>query len=75
MIGEFGVGGPGTTDVKALVSHAKSMGWPVLGWAWNGDDTALKMNMVAPSWQRNVYTPGKIAGNSDPEAGSPEIVS
>ncbi|HEY4846743.1 MAG TPA: hypothetical protein VIH87_02845 [Methylocella sp.] len=57
MIGEFGVGGPGMTDVKALVSHAKSIGWPVLGWAWNGDDTALKMNMVAPSWQRNVYTP------------------
>lgn len=48
IIGEFGGGGKGKADWSAIVAHAKSLGWPVLGWAWNGDGG--DMNMVAPSW-------------------------
>ena len=48
IIGEFGPGGSGKADWAGIVAHAKKKGWPVLGWAWNGDGGG--MNMVAPSW-------------------------
>lgn len=48
MLGEFGGEGSGKADWSAIVAHAKSRGWPVLGWAWNGDGGG--MNMVAPPW-------------------------
>jgi mannan endo-1,4-beta-mannosidase len=49
MIGEFGEGqGEGDTNVGELISYAKSLGWSVLGWAWNGDGGI--MNMASPSW-------------------------
>jgi hypothetical protein len=52
MIGEFGNSPAGPANWKGLVQHAKnSLKWPVLGWAWNGDDTAGQMNMVAPRWR------------------------
>jgi len=48
LVGEFGTGNAGSANWSGLVDHAKSLGWPVLGWAWNGDGGS--MNMVSPSW-------------------------
>lgn len=51
MIGEFGSKMDGGADWSALVDHAKSLGWPVVGWAWNGDGGG--MNMASPYWGNN----------------------
>ncbi|MBC8053653.1 MAG: glycoside hydrolase [Sphingobacteriaceae bacterium] len=51
MIGEFGNQPSGSANWSGLVNHAKSKGWTVLGWAWNGDGGG--MNMVSPSWAQN----------------------
>jgi mannan endo-1,4-beta-mannosidase len=51
VIGEFGTISSGSADVNSIVNRAKQLGWPVLGWAWNGDGGA--MNMVTPSWSSN----------------------
>lgn len=69
MLGEFGnsppVTPPPTPGWNDLVRYAKSKGWPVLGWAWNGDSTGsnrsppqprLDMNMVVPQFQPNIMT-------------------
>lgn len=48
MVGEFGSRTGGDTDWSALVDHAKSLGWPVIGWCWNGDGG--DMNMIQPYW-------------------------
>ena len=48
IIGEFGARGNGGTDWCRIVEYARSHGWAILGWAWNGD--GLGMNMVSPSW-------------------------
>lgn len=48
VVGEFGTVGTGGTDVNAVISHAKELGFPVLAWAWNGDGG--EMNMVSPVW-------------------------
>lgn len=51
--GEFGSGdASGPSDWKGIVQHATSLGWSVLGWAWNGDGGSV-MNMVTPSWASN----------------------
>ena len=57
IVGEFGSKpescGDGTTcgaDWGELVDHARSKGWPVLGWAWNGEHENPTMNMIAPYW-------------------------
>ena len=58
MVGEFGdtnSNNPGT-DWEGLVNYAKSKGWPVFGWAWNGDGGA--MNMITPQFQK--YTEGQL---------------
>lgn len=47
-IGEFGTIGDGAADVQEIVSRAKDLGFPVLGWSWNGDGG--EMNMVSPPW-------------------------
>lgn len=53
LVGEFGDNGHrGNTDWVMLVNHAKTVGWPVLGWAWNGDGG--NMNMTSPGFQRFV---------------------
>jgi mannan endo-1,4-beta-mannosidase len=56
MLGEFGSEGRGSADWSGLVDYAKSKGWPVIGWAWNGDGSKpVKMNMINPYWgDRNV---------------------
>jgi len=47
MIGEFGnQPSAGKVNVTDLVKAAKSKGWPVFGWAWNGDGRG--MNMIQP---------------------------
>lgn len=50
IVGEFG-NGSGNANWSGLVDHAKSKGWTVLAWAWNGDGGAL--NMVSPRWVDN----------------------
>lgn len=50
LVGEFGTGS-GSANWSGLVDHAKSKGWSVLAWAWNGDGGSL--NMVTPSWASN----------------------
>ncbi len=52
MIGEFGnwASSPSGADWSAIVDHAKSLGWPVIGWAWNGDGSGDPMNMSSPYW-------------------------
>jgi hypothetical protein len=47
LVGEFG-NGTGSCDWSACVDYAKSKGWSVLAWCWNGDGNSL--NMVTPSW-------------------------
>lgn len=53
MVGEFGNdSGPYTgADWSGLVDYAKTKGWPVLGWCWNGDGGS--MNMITPAWVSN----------------------
>jgi mannan endo-1,4-beta-mannosidase len=59
MVGEFGNMPSGTTLWDDLVREAKSKGWPVLGWAWNGDGTTpVLMNMVTPQFQPNNASAG-----------------
>jgi mannan endo-1,4-beta-mannosidase len=62
MIGEFGTITDGAADVQSVVNVAKSLQWPVLGWAWNGDGEA--MNMESPSWSSYPQAPSyDINGN------------
>jgi mannan endo-1,4-beta-mannosidase len=50
MIGEFGDDNTnGKTDWRAIVDYAKSLSWPVLAWAWDGDGTI--MNIMRPEFQ------------------------
>lgn len=52
IIGEFGSGpGNGGCNWAECVDHARSKGWPVIGWCWNGDGNNL--NMVTPSWNND----------------------
>ncbi len=51
LLGEFGSGGSGSCNWSGVTDYAKSKGWTVLGWAWNGDGGS--MNMVTPSWSSN----------------------
>lgn len=49
MVGEFGDSGKKqTTKWQEIVAYAKQIGWPVLGWAWNGDGQG--MNMIGPQY-------------------------
>ncbi len=51
IIGEFGNTPSGSCNWQAMVNYAKSKGWAVLAWSWNGD--GLGMNMVSPAWSSN----------------------
>ncbi|ACV12559.1 PKD domain containing protein [Halorhabdus utahensis DSM 12940] len=51
MIGEFGNYADSTgADWSAIIDYAKELGWPVIGWAWNGDGSDDPMNMANPYW-------------------------
>jgi mannan endo-1,4-beta-mannosidase len=60
VIGEFGDGSSTTsTDWRSLVSYAyRSLQWPVLGWAWNGDGGS--MNMLSPPWTESIACQSNI---------------
>lgn len=53
IVGEFGNDSGGYTGANwsGLVDYAKSKGWTVLAWCWNGDGGS--MNMVTPAWKSN----------------------
>ncbi len=51
IVGEFGNAPSGNANWSGMVTYAKSKGWAVLGWAWNGDGGS--MNMVTPPWSSN----------------------
>ena len=54
MVGEFGskTNDPNAdADWSALVDHARSKSWSVMGWSWNGDGG--DMNMIDPYWGSN----------------------
>ena len=51
IIGEFGNSPSGSADWSGIVTYAKSKGWTVLAWCWNGDGGS--MNIVTPSWAAN----------------------
>lgn len=61
IIGEFGNAPSGNTDWAAIVKYAESKGWPVVGWAWNGDGGS--MNMVTPAWSVNPLASSYSANN------------
>jgi mannan endo-1,4-beta-mannosidase len=66
LVGEFGSGGRGSSDWSDLVDYAKSKGWTVLAWSWNGDGSKpTKMNMISPYWgDRNACSVTNYSINS-----------
>ncbi|MVT12135.1 glycoside hydrolase family protein [Chitinophaga tropicalis] len=61
IVGEFGNSPSGSVDWSGMVSYAKSKGWTVLGWCWNGDGGT--MNMVSPAWTTNPTASSYSAGS------------
>lgn len=49
IVGEFCDTPTGGADWCSIIDHCYENGWPLFGWAWNGDGRA--MNMVEPSWR------------------------
>jgi len=49
MVGEFCDSSAGGSDWCSIIDHCFANGWPLFGWAWNGDGS--NMNMVEPHWQ------------------------
>ena len=48
MIGEFSDDSLGGADWCGLIDLCYQAGWPLFGWAWNGDGRG--MNMIEPHW-------------------------
>ncbi|PSP95451.1 hypothetical protein BRC91_02040 [Halobacteriales archaeon QS_4_62_28] len=63
IVGEFGTrnnySNEENANVTNIVNYARdTLNWPVLAWAWNGDDEDWPMNMVQPGWpSRNHSVP------------------
>ena len=51
MVGEFCDTSTGGVDWCTIVDHCYANGWPIFGWAWNGDGG--NMNMIEPHWKDN----------------------
>jgi len=49
MVGEFCDTETGGADWCSIIDHCYQSGWPLFGWAWNGDGG--NMNMIEPHWQ------------------------
>lgn len=49
MVGEFCDASRGGTDWCSLIDYCYNQGWPLFGWAWNGDGGT--MNMIEPHWR------------------------
>jgi len=51
MVGEFCDTQTGGADWCSITDHCYQNGWPLFGWAWNGDGG--NMNMIEPHWKDN----------------------
>jgi len=49
MVGEFCDTATGGADWCTIIDHCYEKGWPLFGWAWNGD--GRNMNMIEPHWR------------------------
>ncbi|MDA9774123.1 cellulase family glycosylhydrolase [Saprospiraceae bacterium] len=49
MVGEFCDASLGGADWCGLIDKCYEAGWPLFGWAWNGD--GKNMNMIEPHWK------------------------
>ncbi len=49
MVGEFCDNATGGADWCSIIDECYINGWPLFGWAWNGD--GADMNMVEPFWR------------------------
>lgn len=49
MVGEFCDNATGGADWCSIIDECYVSGWPLFGWAWNGDGNS--MNMVEPHWR------------------------
>lgn len=48
MVGEFCDSANGGADWCSIIDECYANGWPLFGWAWNGD--GRNMNMIEPHW-------------------------
>jgi hypothetical protein len=48
IVGEFCDTQTGGADWCSIIDHCYQSGWPLFGWAWNGDGG--NMNMIEPHW-------------------------
>lgn len=49
MVGEFCDNATGGADWCSIIDECYVNGWPLFGWAWNGDGHG--MNMIEPHWR------------------------
>lgn len=49
IVGEFCDTPTGGANWCSIIDHCFQNGWPIFGWAWNGDGRG--MNMVEPHWR------------------------
>ncbi len=49
MVGEFCDASTGGADWCSIIDRCYENGWPLFGWAWNGDGN--NMNMIEPHWR------------------------
>lgn len=49
MVGEFCDNANGGSDWCTIIDECSANGWPLFGWAWNGD--GHNMNMIEPHWR------------------------
>ncbi len=49
MVGEFCDNSSGGSDWCSIIDDCYVNGWPLFGWAWNGD--GANMNMIEPHWR------------------------
>ena len=49
MVGEFCDNSKGGADWCSIIDECSINGWPLFGWAWNGD--GAHMNMIEPHWE------------------------
>jgi len=62
MVGEFCDDSTGGADWCTIIDNCYVSGWPLFGWAWNGD--GKNMNMVEPHWRdeplANTFYPTEV---------------
>jgi len=51
IVGEFCDTSTGGADWCSIIDHCYESGWPLFGWAWNGDGG--NMNMIEPHWRHD----------------------